>query len=167
MNGSSSDRNLLLGIVALQMDFISRDALIKAMHDWTLAKASSLSDILVENGSLDPADRAVLESLVERHIARHGGDPEKSLSSIDGAVPACSTLLVLDDPDIQMSLGKLGVSHTRAVRSSDPELTGPWGVKVDETGGRFRILKLHDEGGLGSVFLRETARSTARWRSSE
>ena len=52
-----------------------------------------------------------------------------------------------------MSLGKLGVSHTRAVRSSDPELTGPWGVKVDETGGRFRILKLHDEGGLGSIFL--------------
>ena len=52
------------------MDFISHNALIKAMHDWTLAKASSLSDILVENGSLDPADRAVLESLVERHVAR-------------------------------------------------------------------------------------------------
>ena len=83
MNGPSSDRNLLLGIVALQMDFISRDALIEAMHAWTLEKTRSLSEILVENGALDPADRSVLENLVERHIARHGGDPEKSLSSLE------------------------------------------------------------------------------------
>jgi hypothetical protein len=38
---SSSDRNLLFGILALQMDFISRDALIVAMHDWVLDKAKS------------------------------------------------------------------------------------------------------------------------------
>jgi hypothetical protein len=30
----SADRNLLLGILALQMDFISRDALIQAMNVW-------------------------------------------------------------------------------------------------------------------------------------
>src|SRR5277367_6479324 len=106
MSGFSSDRNLLLGIVALQMDFISRDELIAAMHDWTLDKARSLSEILVKNGALDPADRAVLESLVERHIARHGGDPEKSLSSIELIVPSRSTLESLDDPDIRQSLSK-------------------------------------------------------------
>ncbi len=56
MNGFSSDRNLLLGIVALQMDFISRDELIAAMHGWTLDKTRSLSEILVRNGALDPTD---------------------------------------------------------------------------------------------------------------
>ena len=104
MNGPASDRNLLLGIVALQMDFISRDALIEAMHDWTLDKTRSLSEILVKNCALDPADRSVLESLVERHIARHGGDPEKSLSSVELIVPSRSTLESLDDPDIQQSV---------------------------------------------------------------
>jgi hypothetical protein len=38
MGAPSSDRNLLLGIVALQMDFITRDALIEALHQWTLEK---------------------------------------------------------------------------------------------------------------------------------
>ena len=57
MNGRSSDRNLLLGILALQMDFIPRDALIRAMHRWTLDKRRSLSEILVELAALDPSDR--------------------------------------------------------------------------------------------------------------
>ncbi len=38
----SADLNLLFGILALQMDFISRDALIRAMHAWVLAKAKPL-----------------------------------------------------------------------------------------------------------------------------
>jgi hypothetical protein len=33
-----ADRNLLFGILALQMDFVSRDALIAAMHAWVLAR---------------------------------------------------------------------------------------------------------------------------------
>ena len=32
------DHNLLFGILALQMDFISRDALIQAMNVWVLEK---------------------------------------------------------------------------------------------------------------------------------
>ena len=34
----STDRNLLFGILALQMDFISRDTLIEAMNAWVLDK---------------------------------------------------------------------------------------------------------------------------------
>ena len=153
MNGRSSDRNLLLGIVALQMDFISRDALIEAMHGWTLDKTRSLSEILVENGALDPADRAVLESLVERHIAHHGGDPEKSLSSLDLVVPYDSTLESIDDPDIVRSLSKLGVTHTRGSEWKDSEQTRSWSAAGAATDGRFRIVSLHDEGGLGCVFV--------------
>ena len=35
---ASSDRNLLFGILALQVNFISRDALIKGMNAWVLEK---------------------------------------------------------------------------------------------------------------------------------
>ena len=48
----SSDRNLLFGILALQMDFIDREALVKAMNAWMLAKAKPLGQILVEEGAL-------------------------------------------------------------------------------------------------------------------
>jgi hypothetical protein len=42
---SSADRNLLLGMLALQMDFIRQEALIAAKHAWVLDK--SLGEILV------------------------------------------------------------------------------------------------------------------------
>lgn len=60
----SADRNLLLGILALQLDFIGSDDLIKAMHGWILEKGKPLSQILVEHGVLSATRRALLESLV-------------------------------------------------------------------------------------------------------
>jgi hypothetical protein len=54
MSSSHVDRNLLFGILALQMDFISRDALISAMHAWVLNKQKPLGQILVEQGALAP-----------------------------------------------------------------------------------------------------------------
>jgi hypothetical protein len=76
------DRNLLLGILALQMDFISRDALIAAMNAWVLNKSQSLGDVLVSQQALAPKRLALLESLVEEHVSQHGYDPEKSLIAV-------------------------------------------------------------------------------------
>ncbi len=157
MNGPSSDRNLLLGIVALQMDFISRDSLIAAMHHWTLDKSRLLSEVLVTLGYLGQADRLVLESLVERRIAHNGGDLARSLSALTFVTPPRSTLESLGDPDIQQSLSKLGVTRTQANVGIDPEGTGPWGKTGPDAGSRYRILYLHDQGGLGSVFLARDA----------
>ncbi|MDE0865063.1 MAG: hypothetical protein OSA98_14815 [Rubripirellula sp.] len=46
MTSSTSDRNLLFGILALQMDFMTRDGLIDAMQAWTLVKTQSLGELL-------------------------------------------------------------------------------------------------------------------------
>jgi hypothetical protein len=43
---AAADRNLLFGILALQLDFIPRDALIAAMHAGVLNKDKSLGQIL-------------------------------------------------------------------------------------------------------------------------
>lgn len=48
MSDSRVDRNLLFGILSLQMDFISRDALISAMNAWVLEKSKPLGQILLE-----------------------------------------------------------------------------------------------------------------------
>ena len=39
---SAADRNLLFGILALQMDFVTRDQLVAAMHAWVLDKGKPL-----------------------------------------------------------------------------------------------------------------------------
>ena len=71
----AADRNLLFGILALQMDFVSRDALIAAMHAWVLDKSRPLGQILVEQRALAPRRLALLDSLVEEHLDGHGRDP--------------------------------------------------------------------------------------------
>jgi hypothetical protein len=46
----SADRNLLFGLLALQMDFVSRDQLIDAMNAWMLEKDRTLGEILCRGG---------------------------------------------------------------------------------------------------------------------
>jgi hypothetical protein len=55
---SAADRNLLFGILALQMDFISRDDLIAAMNAWVLEKSKPLGQLLVERRALDADNHA-------------------------------------------------------------------------------------------------------------
>ncbi len=78
-----ADRNLLFGILALQMDFLGRDPLIAAMHAWVLDKTRPLGQILVEQGALKPDERDVIEALVGKHLERHGGNIEKSLAAVN------------------------------------------------------------------------------------
>ena len=64
----AADRNLLFGIVALQLDFISRDQLITAMNAWVLDKHKPLGQVLVEQQAL-PAERRV-------HVRRVAGQKQ-------------------------------------------------------------------------------------------
>jgi hypothetical protein len=121
----TADRNLLLGILALQTDVITRDALIAAMNAWAVAKHRPLEDILVEQGALEPADRDLLRPMVDRHIARHGG-PEKSLQAISRASDVAADLnrAVADRGDPQGGLDPRPAGHddgTDDVLRHDPD----------------------------------------------
>src|SRR5436309_13789548 len=88
----ASDRNLLFGVLALQMDFINRDALVRAVNAWVLDKDKPLGQILVEQGSLREDAHLLLEALVEKHLEMHGGDPHKSLASVSSLGPVLEEL---------------------------------------------------------------------------
>src|SRR5437763_13257593 len=100
---SSADRNLLFGILALQMDFISRDALVEAMHAWVLDKKKPLGQILVERDALREDARQVLEALVEKHLELHG-DAQKSLAAVQVPGSVCGDLGQIADADLHASL---------------------------------------------------------------
>src|SRR5688500_12583 len=103
----NADRNLLFGILALQMDFISRDALIAAMHAWVLDKSSTLGEILVAQKTLARDTQLLLDSLVEKHLALHDRDPAKSLAAVAALGSAWDDLSLLPDPDVQNSLRRV------------------------------------------------------------
>ena len=58
MSSSQSDRNVLFGVLALQMEFITQSGLIAALQAWTLQKLRPLGELLVELGHMSPEDRA-------------------------------------------------------------------------------------------------------------
>jgi hypothetical protein len=147
----SADRNLLFGILALQMDFISRDGLIKAMHAWVLEKAKPLSQILLEQGSLSADAHALLEPLVEKHLELHGNDPRQSLAAVSSIGSVRKDLEHIADPGVQASL-----VHVSAARpqEDDPFATHASRVGTPTSSGlRFRVLRPHARGGLGVLFV--------------
>jgi serine/threonine-protein kinase len=147
---SAADRNLLFGILALQMDFVSRDALITAMNAWVLAKQKSLGEILLAQNALGRDEHALLEALVQKHLARHGNDPEKSLAAVSSLDSVRDQLRQVADPDVSASL-----AHVPAHAPGDRYATlAPSVVGAPSAlGVRFRILRPHARGGLGEVFV--------------
>lgn len=157
MSAPSADRNVLFGILALQMDFVTRDQLVAGMNAWVLDKAKPLGQILVDQGMLDPADRSLIDTMVERHVDRHGGDVEASLAAVPGAGWIRPHLASIVDTDLERSLGALvsGIPPppTVAAPVSDREDTASWEGNVFTLTSRLRVLRRHAKGGLGEVYL--------------
>jgi tetratricopeptide (TPR) repeat protein/tRNA A-37 threonylcarbamoyl transferase component Bud32 len=153
MSGAAADRNLLFGILALQMDFISREALIRAMNAWVLEKAKPLGQVLREQAALDADTHALLEALVQRHLALHGDDPERSLAALSSLGSARGPLEQIPDPDLHASLAHVSVARP-AAEAGDPYATRAGAVGTPTSSGlRFRILRPHARGGLGQVYV--------------
>jgi eukaryotic-like serine/threonine-protein kinase len=148
----AADRNLLFGILALQMDFISRDALIAAMNAWVLDKTKPLGQILLDQRALRSDAHPLLEALVQKHLDLHDNDPEKSLASVSSVGSLRDELERIGDPDVQATLPT--IASARAPES-DPSATRDYISAGESTsaGQRFRILRPHAKGGLGEVFV--------------
>jgi serine/threonine-protein kinase len=147
LQSTDADRNLLFGILALQMDFIEREQLIEAMHDWVLAKEKPLSELLIQNGALEPSDRDLLEPMVARHVEIHQGDAEKSLGSLSSVGSVRDDLRSIADSDVAQSVGYISLAH----RASDLDTTELFTGASTSAGQRFRVLRFHAEGGLGKI----------------
>jgi serine/threonine-protein kinase len=146
---STADRNLLFGMLALQLDFIGRDALVAGMQAWVFAKHKPLGLILQEQGALGEDVRALLDGLVEKHLRQHGDDPEKSLAALSSVASSVrEELSQIHDADVQASRVHLPSGGDAA---GDPFATRTGAAPAPPTGGRFRILRPHAKGGLGQI----------------
>ena len=84
----SADRNLLFGMFALQNDHITQDQLIAAFQTWILRKDQSLDSLIFDKGWMTEADIASVNSLLDRRIAKVGGEQNllKNLPANDGVL---------------------------------------------------------------------------------
>jgi len=145
---AAADRNLLFGILAVQMNFISRDALVNAMNAWVLDKQKPLGQILLDQKTLAADTHQLLNALVQKHLEMHGGDPEKSLAAVSSLGSIHDDLRQIADPAVQASLACV----TRTF-SGAPDPFATCGASLAGPGMRFRVLRPHARGGLGEVFV--------------
>jgi serine/threonine-protein kinase len=146
---SRADRNLLFGILALQLDFISRDNLIQAMHAWALEKSKLLGHILMDQGIMSSDEHALLESLVQKHLERHSNDPERSLAALSSTGMVRQDLEEIADVQLQSSLAQLAdASVNEREGSGNLETTAGLPTSPEK---RFAVLRPYARGGLGEV----------------
>src|SRR3974390_2663851 len=98
MSAQGADRNLLFGVLAWQMDFVTRDALTAAMHAWVVEKNRSLGEILLSRGELAEDEWGILEALVTKHLQKHDQDAGSSLLSLAKATESVPEMRKLLDP---------------------------------------------------------------------
>jgi serine/threonine-protein kinase len=143
------DRNLLHGVLAVQLNFVDAEQLTAAMGNpgGNVENPRPLLDILLEQQALDRESCELIEGLVKKHLQRHGGDSQRSLA----ALPATHR--------VREALSRAHGSASEATRSFFP-LTDR-AIELDlaakrhavSADGRYLIVRPHAKGGLGQVSL--------------
>ena len=148
MPHNDADRDLLFGLLALQTNLIDSTALVAAFHDWTSDKSRPMGAILETRGTLNSSRRALIEALVEEHLAQHEDDPRQSLAALSSIGSTRRGLAEVPDAELHVSLAHV----SEAWETQVPDADRPGVVKgPTSTGSRFRILRPHAKGGLGVV----------------
>ncbi len=144
-----ADRNLLFGLLALQNNFIDRDALLDAFSRWMHDRENPLGQVLRDRGALSPDEHELLAALVAKHLEKFGDDPRKSLEHLSSIGSVRDDLSRVADAEIQGSLALVSAAHP----NDDPFQTiGQASLgESSSSGNRFRILRAHAKGGLGQV----------------
>jgi serine/threonine protein kinase len=146
----NADRSLLVGLLAVQLEFIDRRALLEAMRAWVPDKSRPLEELLVERKAITPGDKELLVSLAARLASRHGGDAGLSIASLAPGDEVLKELAALGDKEVCSTVDR--VPSTLAVAPGDepqPTMRGP-AMAADAA---FRKVRLHGKGGLGEVYL--------------
>ena len=140
-----TDRNLLFGVLALEAGLIDSRQFIDACMLWTTRHNASLAEVLMERGWLSSTDVGHLQYLLERKLAKLGGDVRATLASVSDNAKRC--LARVPDAEIHRSLASLPpVIDDAATIDLLPERRQ-----------RYALTRLHATGGVGRVWVARDA----------
>jgi eukaryotic-like serine/threonine-protein kinase len=138
MEFMDTDRNLLFGVLALQMELIDPMQFADACAGWAAQKNRPLAELLVERGWITPTDRQDVERLLERKLHKHGGNAPETIPDVAG--PAAGEAA---QGEAGPSPG--GLAHASTVMTTEGE--------PSETRARYSLCGVHAEGGLGRIYV--------------
>ena len=142
------DRNLLFGVLAVQLRGVTSAQLVEVAAAWAAEPSVSVAQRLVEKGILKEDDRALLEKLVDDAVRAHGGNTGEVLELFSGEEHLEKTyfsMLNSEDLDHVDTSPMEGVTF---FAGSGKEISG-----VSETPGRYTLISHHARGGMGRVLI--------------
>lgn len=153
MSGPNGDRNLFVGIMALQLSMITDHQLLEAMKAWAFEKDRQLEDILVRQGAIDANARVILVSLLASKQSNliSQAKEESELRSFSTIYTALRRLSEFHDSEATRLLSQVFVNEQRKDVDSDP--TEPH--RSNKLTDRFQIVRALAKGGIGQVSIAE------------
>jgi hypothetical protein len=142
----SRDADLLFAILALQMDFVTREQLVECGALWASDESKALPDILAEKGYLGVEERLALDGLVAAKVGRSGCASDSIASlSLDEELKSSLLALPLEEEARErveaMSPGD-GDDSTLLIKDDPGERYAP-GAEIGK-GGLGRVREAHD-----------------------
>jgi eukaryotic-like serine/threonine-protein kinase len=166
---SHSAENLLFAMLAMQMDFISREDFAAATEEWEANKDRPLDELLLERKLLGREEHGLLMGLMDQLLEAHDDDPLKSvdilatLNATTGheAIPREDQKPYNDmmtqphesgsDPFVLDSHGKMLSDVSGSEEYSKEHATSAPPNESNPMGDRFQIIRQHAKGGIGKV----------------
>ncbi|MEM7474459.1 MAG: protein kinase [Planctomycetota bacterium] len=147
------EKQLLLGLLALQNEFVSLGQLKSALAE-SLESERDFQTCLVDQASILARHQEALEALSEIYLKRHGGNASaalEKLSSVEEARQELSQIISANSPE---TFGTISWFSDASRTADYSKFTTPASSALPSDD-RFRIIEKHAEGGLGVVFLAE------------
>jgi len=142
------DRNLLFGVLAVQLRRVTPAQLIEVAAAWAAEPSLDLATRLVNTGLISEKDRDLILGFIDQAVQAHGGDTKATLSAFGG------------EEQIHQSFGgSIERTESGGIRSVTPtvevlEEIDPDAVPgVYEPPGRYTMLREHAQGGMGRILL--------------
>lgn len=142
------DRNLLFGVIAIQLGFVSKEAFVEAAAAWAIDPRQEVADLLIRFNALSSEQRRLVDGLVDRAIELHGGDEHAALDSVDGAATASQIISLAADPTTGHHLST-ALGLPRYVDGDVPEEV----MALDERPGRYTKRSEYSRGGMGRILI--------------
>jgi serine/threonine protein kinase len=144
-NTMDRDRNLLFGVLAVQLRKVTPTQLVDIAGAWAMDPSRCLGDRLLEAKIVSAEDKVLLDGLVDQAINTFGGDASKTLQAFGG------------EEEIERSF-QGSILITDAGVETKPMTGSP--IKdvdtipaVQESPGRYSQISEYGRGGMGKVLL--------------
>ncbi|HDS09544.1 MAG TPA: serine/threonine protein kinase, partial [Firmicutes bacterium] len=150
----NQDKNLLFGVIAVQMGFVTRKQMMDCAAIWVTEQEKLLVDILEDRGYLKKDKRIILEQMVKLQIEANNDKIEDALNSLGGQESVHNTfagsIVVTDSGEVLPSMG--GTAESTDADTTKTDLTNDEKLTIEHPG-RYTIKEERGRGGIGKVLV--------------